>query len=128
MNNSEKEIDELIHQALSKEEAEYFDQLGEQDIPQMLIGFFTGKLAWMNVLISIITLAVFGLTIYTMIEMFAAEVINDKLEWMTFSILGFVMMALLKTWGWNQMDKNALMREIKRLEYQVSLLSEKKRT
>ena len=127
MNNSEKEIDELIHQALSKEEAEYFDQLGEQNIPQMLIGFFTGKLAWMNVLISIITLAVFGLTIYTMIEMFAAEVINDKLEWMTFSILGFVMMALLKTWGWNQMDKNALMREIKRLEYQVSLLSEKKR-
>ena len=127
MNNSEKEIDELIHQALSKEEAEYFDQLGEQNIPQMLIGFFTGKLAWMNVLISIITLAVFGLTIYTMIEMFAAEVLNDKLEWMTFSILGFVMMALLKTWGWNQMDKNALMREIKRLEYQVSLLSEKKR-
>ena len=127
MNNSEKEIDELIHQALSKEEAEYFDQLGEQNIPQMLIGFFTGKLSWMNVLISIITLAVFGLTIYTMIEMFAAEVINDKLEWMTFSILGFVMMALLKTWGWNQMDKNALMREIKRLEYQVSLLSEKKR-
>ena len=81
MNKSEKEIDDLIHQALSKEEAEYFDQLGEQNIPQMLFGLFRGKLAWMNILMVFITLGVFGLTVYTFIEMLATDVTNDKLEW-----------------------------------------------
>ena len=121
MNKSEKEIDNLIHQALNKEEAEYFDQLGEQNIPQMVFGLFSGKLAWMNVLMVIITLGVFGLTVYAFIEMLGTDQTNDKLEWMTYSILGFVAMSLLKTWGWNQIDKNALMREIKRLEFQISI-------
>ncbi len=125
MNKSEKEVDDLIHQALSKEEAEYFDQLGEQNIPQMLFGLFKGKLAWMNILMSIITLGVFAFTARSFIEMLNTEVLNDKLELMTYSILGFVAMALLKTWGWNQIDKNALLREIKRLEFQISLLKKK---
>ncbi|WP_339609081.1 DUF6768 family protein [uncultured Roseivirga sp.] len=33
---------------------------------------------------------------------------------------------LFKIWSWNQMDKNSLLREIKRLEFQVSLLGKKK--
>ena len=122
MDKSEKEVDKLIHEALSMEESEYFDQLSEQNIPQMVTGLFKGKLAWMNVLMVIITLVVFGLTVYTFTELLATEVLNDKLEWMTYTILGFVAMALLKTWGWNQFDKNALLREIKRLEFQISLL------
>ena len=58
----------------------------------------------------------------TFTELLATEVLNDKLEWMTYTILGFVAMALMKTWGWNQFDKNALLREIKHLEFQISLL------
>jgi uncharacterized membrane protein len=122
MDKSEKEVDKLIHKAFSMEESEYFDKLGEQNIPQMVTGLFSGRLAWMNVLIAIITLVVFGLTVRSFVEMLNTEVINDKLEFMTYSILGFIAMALLKTWGWNQIDKNALLREIKRLEFQISLL------
>jgi uncharacterized membrane protein len=122
MDKSEKEVDKLIHEAFSMEESEYFDKLGEQNIPQMVTGLFSGRLAWMNVLIAIITLVVFGLTVRSFVEMLNTEVINDKLEFMTYSILGFIAMALLKTWGWNQIDKNALLREIKRLEFQISLL------
>lgn len=122
MDKSEKEVDKLIHEAFSLEESEYFDRLGEQNIPQMMTGLFKGKLAWMNVLVVIITLVVFSLTVYAFIEMLATEVTNDKLEWMTYSILGFVALSLLKTWGWNQIDKNALLREIKRLEFQISIM------
>ena len=32
------------------------------------------------------------------------------------------MITALKIWAWMQMDKNAIMREIKRLEFQVSVL------
>jgi len=122
MDKSEKEVDELIHQALTKEESEYFDKLGEQNIPQMVTGLFRGKLAWMNVLMAVVSLLIFALAFYTFTEMLATEVVSDKLEWMTYTILAFIAMALLKTWGWNQIDKNALLREIKRLEFQISLL------
>ncbi len=125
MNKSDQEIDNLIHEALSKEEAEYFDQLGEQNIPQQLFQLFKGKNSWMNIVIMVFHLIVFGIAIWTFTEMLDSEVVNDKLEWMFYTVLCFLVMMMLKLWGWNQMDKNTLMREIKRLEYQVSLLKKK---
>ena len=122
MNKSDKEIDELIHKALSKEEAEYFDQMGEQNIPQMLKGLFTGRNGWMNVVMMFMNLIFLVISIYTFIEMLNAEVLEKKIEWMFYTLVGFMTMMLFKIWGWNQIDKNATIREIKRLEYQISLL------
>lgn len=122
MNKSDKEVDDLIHQALSKEEAAYFDKMGEQNIPQQLLGLFKGKNMWMNVVMVIMNLVVLGISVYTFINMLEAEVMNDKIEWLFYTLISFMTMMLFKLWGWNQMDKNVLMREIKRLEYQISLL------
>lgn len=126
MNNSEKEFDHLIQEALSKEEAKYFNKLGEQNVPQMVLGLYKGKNSWLNIVITIINLVVLGLGIYTFLEMLAAEETNLKIEWMFYTITCFLLMMMFKIWSWNQMDKNAQMREIKRLEYQVSLLSKSK--
>jgi len=122
MNKSDREIDELIHKALSKEEAAYFDEMGEQNLPQMLKGLFTGKNSWMNVLMIFMNLVILGVSVYTFIQMLEAEVVGVKIEWMFYTLIGFMSMMLFKIWGWNQLDKNATLREIKRLEYQVSLL------
>lgn len=127
MNKSDKEIDDLIHQALSKEEAEYFDQMGVQNIPQQLIGLFRGKNGWMNIVMAIMTLFIFGISVYALTEMLGAETLEVKLEWMFYTLVGFMFMMLLKIWGWNQMDKNATIREIKRLEYQISLLKQQQK-
>ena len=122
MNNSDKEVDHLIHEALSKEEAAYFDKMGEQNIPQQIAGLFSGQNRWMNVLMAVMNVVVFGVAIYTFINMLNAELIDMKLEWMFYTLVAFMAMMMLKLWSWNQMDKNVLLREIKRLEYQVSLL------
>lgn len=127
MNKSDKEIDELIHQALSKEEAAYFDQMGEQNVPQMLIGLFRGRNGWMNIVMVFMTLIIFGVAIYCFLEMLEAEAMDVKIEWMFYTLIGFMGMMLLKIWGWNQMDKNATIREIKRLEYQISLLKQQQK-
>lgn len=126
MNNSEKEFDHLIQEALSKEEAKYFNKLGEQNVPQMVLGLYKGKNSWLNIVITIINLVVLGLGIYSFVEMLAAEETMLKIEWMFYTITCFLLMMMFKIWSWNQMDKNAMMREIKRLEYQVSLLSKSK--
>ncbi len=125
MNKTDKEIDALIHEALNKEEAEYFDKLGEQNVPQMLSGLFTGKNSWLNIYVIVFQLLIFGATIWTFTEFLAAEEMIPKMEWMFYSLVGWVAMAMLKQFSWNQMDKNQLKREIKRLEYQVSLLGKR---
>lgn len=122
MNKSDKEIDELIQQALSKEEAAYFDQMGEQNIPEQLFGLLKGKNSWMNWVVIVMHMIVLGVAIWTFTHMLETDVTSDKLEWMFYTIACFLVMVMLKLWGWNQMDKNATMREIKRLEYQISLL------
>lgn len=126
MNKSEKEFDALIQEALSKEEAKYFEEMAEQNIPQMVLGLFKGKNSWLNIVMIVVNLVVFGIGIYTFTEMLKTESTNLKLEWMFYTLMCFLMMVLFKLWSWNQMDRNALIREIKRLEYQVSLLSKKK--
>ena len=126
MNKTDQEIDALIHKALNKEEAEYFDKLGEQNVPQMLGGLFKGKNSWLNIYILVIQLIIFGITIWTFTEFLAEEQSSLKMEWMFYSLIGWVALAMLKQWSWNQMDRGALMREIKRLEYQISLLQKKK--
>ncbi|MCE7996599.1 MAG: hypothetical protein HEP71_31835 [Roseivirga sp.] len=127
MNKSDKEIDELIHQALTKEEAIYFDQMGEQNISQQLFGLLKGKNSWMNWVVIIMHLVVLGVAIWTFTNMLETDVVGDKLEWMFYTIACFLVMVMLKLWGWNQMDKNVVLREVKRLEYQISLLKQQEK-
>ncbi len=122
MNKSDKEIDELIQQALTKEEAAYFDQMGQQNIPEQLFGLLKGKNSWMNWVVFGMHMIFLGVAVWTFMHMLETDVIGDKLEWMFYTIACFLVMVMLKLWGWNQMDKNATIREIKRLEYQISLL------
>lgn len=125
MNKTDKEIDALIHEALNKEEAEYFDKLGEQNVPQMLSGLYRGKNSWLNIYVLVFQLLIFAVTIWTFTEFLAAEEMMLKMEWMFYSLIGWVGMAMLKQFSWSHMDKNQLKREIKRLEYRVSLLSKR---
>lgn len=126
MKKSDKEIDELIHQALSKEEADYFDHLGEQNIPEQLFGLLKGKNSWMNWVMIVMHFIVLAVAVWTFTEMLETDVVGEKLEWMLYTLFCLLAMVMFKLWGWNQMDKNAIMREVKRLEYQVSLLKQEK--
>ncbi len=125
MNKSEKEFDALIQEALTKEEAQYFEQMGEQNLPQMLVGLYKGKNSWLNVVMAIMVVGLLAVGIYTFIEMLNTTDASLKMEWMFYTIICFITIAMMKIYSWNQLDKNAMMREMKRLEYQISLLQKK---
>jgi len=40
-----EEIDDMIRQALSEEEAKFYDELGEQTLPEMVGGLFKGRIS-----------------------------------------------------------------------------------
>jgi len=123
MKNKMEDIDELIKETLTQEEAKFYDELEEQNLFQMLGGIFKGKNTWLAVLLNIMNAIVFGLFIYCIIQTMDVENTNDLILWVGGSILSFLTMSIIKIYFWMQIHRNALTREIKRLELQVSSLS-----
>lgn len=121
-----EEIDELIKEALSTEEAKFYDELGEQNILEKLGGVFRGKMAWLTIIMNIVHLIIFGLLIYCLIQFFNTESTNELIKWSVGIMACFASMGMIKLHVWMQMDKNDILRELKRLELQISALAHKK--
>ena len=125
MKNKTEAIDELIKETLTQEEAKFYDGLEEQGVFQMIWGLFRGKNKWIMLLMNIVTLVFFVLSIYCIVQFFNAEITKDLIKWSVGALIFLMGVSMLKVFAWMQMDKNALLREIKRLELQVSSLANK---
>lgn len=125
MKTNMEDIDKLIKETLTQEEAKFYDDLEEQNILDMVFGLFRGKNKWMMYLMNLITIVLFGLFIYCLVQFFNVEATKDLLKWGLGSIVFLIGVSMLKVFAWMQMDKNALIRELKRLELQISSLSGK---
>ena len=125
MKTNMEDIDKLIKETLTQEEAKFYDELEEQNLFQMVTGLFRGKNTWMMVLMNIINLVFFVLFVYCVFQFFGTEVTNELITWGLGAFACLTVVGMLKLFAWMQMDKNALLREIKRLELQVSSLSMK---
>jgi hypothetical protein len=125
MKTNMEDIDQLIKDTLTEEEAKFYDDLDEQNVWQMIGGLYKGKNVWLTVIMHIINIAAFGLMIYCLIQTFNVESTNDLLLWIAGFFLCLSVMSMLKIYAWMLMHRNAMTREIKRLELQVSSLSGK---
>lgn len=125
MKTNMEDIDKLIKETLTQEEAKFYDELEEQNVFQMLVGLFTGKNKWIIILMNVMTLIFFALFIYCLVQFFDTEVTNELIKWGIGGFVCLITVSMLKLFAWMQMDKNALLRAIKRLELQVSSLSMK---
>lgn len=123
MKTNMEDIDKLIKDTLTEEEAKFYDELEEQNVFQMVMGLFKGKNKWIMFLMNFMTLVFFGLFVYCTIQFFDTEVTNELIKWGIGGLVFLFGVSMLKVFAWMQMDKNALLREIKRLEIQVSSLS-----
>ncbi len=125
MSKEIEKIDEIIKEALTQEEAKFYDELEEQNLFQMLGGIFKGKLGWLVVIMNIVIVIFFGLFVYCIIQFFETNNTNELIKWGLGSIVFLIGISMLKIFAWMQMDKNSIIRELKRLEFQVSILSSK---
>lgn len=125
MKNDTEVIDALIKETLTQEEAKFYEDLDEQGVFQMIWGLFKGKNKWIMLLMNIVTVVFFILFIYCVVQFFNTEETKELIKWSTGAIIFLLGVSMLKVFAWMQMDKNALLREIKRLELQVSSLANK---
>jgi len=125
MKNEMEEIDKLIKETLNQEEAKFYDALDEQNLIEMLFGLFKGKNAWLNILLNIVIVVFFGAFVYCGFQFFNSETMEGLIRWGFGSLTFLICISMLKLFAWMQMDKHAILREMKRLELQVMSLSGK---
>ncbi|MDG1729384.1 MAG: hypothetical protein P8K68_07385 [Algibacter sp.] len=123
MKNNMENIDKLIKETLTEQASKFYDDLEEQNMIQMLFGLFEGKNKWFMYVMNLVTLIFFGLFIYCLVQFLKVEATKDLLKWELGSVVFLLGVSMLKVFAWMQMDKNALFREMKRLEIQISSLS-----
>ena len=125
MKTNKNEIDQIIKETLTKEEAKFYDDLEEQTLLQMLGGLFQTKYSWLIIIMNIVNLVMFVLSIYCVIQFLNTDTTNELIKWASAGFICWSAMAMIKLFVWMQMDKNAILRELKRLELQVASLASK---
>lgn len=125
MKNNMEDIDKLIKETLTEEETKFYDGLEEQGLFGMIGGLFKGKNSWLTLLMHVLNTLVFGLLIYCIIQTFDVENTNDLILWVGAVLMCYITMSVIKLHVWMYMHKNSIIREMKRLELQVSSLSGK---
>ena len=118
-------LDDDIRKALANGEASY-DLDREEGLFRQWAGIYRGKLRWIAVFATVESVVFMVLIVLAAIEFFQA----DDTKWQIFYATGILLLAglllLVKLWGWMQMNRYAIQREIKRLELRILELGEQK--
>ncbi|MGB5203283.1 DUF6768 family protein [Eudoraea sp.] len=123
MNKKTEKIDELIKETLSKEEAAFYDELEEQNLMGKIGEVYKGKLGWLAAIMNVVHLLMFMAFVYCIVRFFNTENTNELIKWASAGFLSMIAMGMLKLFVWMQMDKNDILRELKRLELQIATLA-----
>ena len=72
-----KEIDQLITESLTREEAEFYDSLEEEGLFQKIGGLYSGKMRWMAIATAIVNTIAVIVSVYCLYLIFTVlEVLN----------------------------------------------------
>ena len=118
------ELNKKIKEALREEDAEIFEEFGsEPSIFEMLMETFRGRHRWLVFLTMFWTIVFLVLGVLSVIRFFRAEELRDLLMWAAASAFLLSGVSMMKVWFWMELNKNAITREIKRLELQIARLA-----
>ena len=123
MKTNMEDIDKLIKETLTQEEAKFYEELGEQGLLGSLKSIFKGKDSWLVIIMNIVNILVFGLLIYCIIQTFEFQDTSELIIWLALIFVCLMVMGMIKLYVWMKIDKNTILREMKRLELQISSLS-----
>jgi NADH:ubiquinone oxidoreductase subunit H len=86
----------------------------------MAFGLFSGRLAWVNVLLMIVQAALFIGGLYAAWMFFAAEDTVSQLRWGLPSAVLLIVATMIKMAMWPNIHADRVMRELKRIELQLA--------
>lgn len=120
------DIDDKILEALNAEDKEVMDSYGEEPgLFGLIAESFRGKLKVAVIAVFLFILIFAVILVYSAINFFSVDDIGTKLHWLAIGLAALIVFGLLRLWYWMVLSQLATIREIKRLELQVSLLARK---
>ncbi len=125
MSTEKNEIDKLIKESLTSEDAKFYEELEEQNLMAKLGQAHKGKLGWLVRLMSVLHIVIFVLFIFCTVRFFNTGDTKELIQWAAAGFIAWGFMAMMKLFIWMQMDKNDVLRELKRIELQIAALSQK---
>ena len=119
MNHNTDDMDQMIREAMSEEEAAFYDTLGEPSVPQMVTEVFQGRMRWLNRAAVLIGLAFMALGVWSVFKIIEVEETRRLVWWTATFFFSLGAIFAMKIWYWMELNRHALSREIKRLEMQI---------
>ncbi|MFZ2031546.1 MAG: DUF6768 family protein [Vitreimonas sp.] len=118
------DLDKAIREGYSAEDAALMQRLAsDPTMTRQVLDAFQGPFGGLNILSVVFTLAMLGAGGYCVWRFLDAADVRDMLIWGGGAAIALCGIAMVKLWFWMELQRNATVREIKRLELQVSRLA-----
>ena len=122
MNN----IDAKIRRALEATDTDLADEFdGDQSMMEMVFDTFRGTQKWLTFLSIFWGLVFMAGSVFGIIQLFREQETRELILWGLGVVFCFSAISMMKIWFWMQMNRNSILREIKRVELQVARLAAK---
>lgn len=115
-------LDEVIGRALTDEDRALLSRLGEPGYVAQAVGMFRGPMGWALRVAYVAGALAFLAGAYAFWQMLTASATLAAVKWGVGTLLLFQMTVLTKGFMGSHMEANRVLRELKRVELQVSLL------
>jgi hypothetical protein len=115
--------DDAIRRALSPEDLRAYEALGRSQSPvQAAMDAFRTQHYLFAVGVWAAGFAMLLVAVYASWRFWSAPDVRLMLVWAGVAVLALFSLGLIKIWFWMEMQKNSVVREVKRLELQVASL------
>lgn len=114
-------LDDLVTQALSKEDQELLARHAEPGYFAQALGMFRGSWNWVMWLVYCMTLVAAVLCIFSFWQLYVSSDTLAAVKWAAAGLTLNQIVMLCKSFMGSHMETNRMLREIKRVELQVSL-------
>jgi hypothetical protein len=117
------ELDRKIREALPPNEAELLGPLDEPSVWEQVKQLFQGRLWWVSLLVAVGGGAFTIFMVVSAVYFFQAGSVREMLAWAGGFGLSLIAVSFSRLWFWLMFHRNAVVREVKRVELLVARLS-----
>lgn len=118
------DLDKAIREGYSAEDAELMQRLAaDPSMMRQVLNAFQGPFGAFNILGVFVSLILLAGGAYCVWRFVGAADVSGMLIWGGGAAVALCALSMIKIWFWMELQRNATVREIKRLELQVSRLA-----
>ncbi|MBO9671486.1 MAG: hypothetical protein J7485_13320 [Sphingobium sp.] len=116
-------IDDSIRRALSPADVQAYEALSRELSPVgEAMGMFRSARSAFTWRVAVFGALFIALGVYTVWHLLNAADVREMLGWSLLAIFVMFNLSLVKLWFWLEMQRNAVVREVRRLELQIASL------